>query len=240
MRRVTTPIADASSSSEEEILLEGTVVFASGVQAVLQDDTGGIRLAFQTALDLVPGDILVVTGSCIGGGFQVQGFEKTDTGPLPAQESTLQNAKEAVRVLVRGVVLGSNTVSQGTCSYTLVGTKPDGLSTGDRVDIWGVILDGRDIGTVVFPDAELKIFVTASAEIRAQRRYDELTAKGEQCNYDDILKNVKERDYIDSHREISPLTQAKDAIVLDNSNMTINEQQEWLLKLTKEAVSASE
>ena len=104
----------------------------------------------------------------------------------------------------------------------------------------GVILDGRDIGTVVFPDAELKIFVTASAEIRAQRRYDELTAKGETCNYDDILKNVQERDYIDSHREISPLTQAPDAIVLDNSNMTIQEQQEWLLKLTKEAVSASE
>ena len=104
----------------------------------------------------------------------------------------------------------------------------------------GVILDGRDIGTVVFPDAELKVFVTASAEIRAQRRYDELTAKGEQCNYDEILKNVLERDYIDSHREISPLTKAEDAIVLDNSNMTIAEQQEWLLKLTKEAVSASE
>ena len=104
----------------------------------------------------------------------------------------------------------------------------------------GVILDGRDIGTVVFPDAELKIFVTASAEIRAQRRYDELTAKGEEYNYDDILKNVQERDYIDSHREISPLKQAEDAIVLDNSNMTIDEQQEWLLKLTKEVVSASE
>ena len=104
----------------------------------------------------------------------------------------------------------------------------------------GVILDGRDIGTVVFPDAELKVFVTASAEIRAQRRYDELTAKGETCNYDEILKNVQERDYIDSHREISPLTKAEDAIVLDNSNMTIAEQQEWLLKLTREAVSASE
>ncbi len=104
----------------------------------------------------------------------------------------------------------------------------------------GVILDGRDIGTVVFPDAELKIFVTASAEIRAQRRYDELTAKGEQCNYDEILKNVQERDYIDSHREISPLTRAEDAIVLDNSNMTIPEQQAWLLKLTKEVASASE
>lgn len=104
----------------------------------------------------------------------------------------------------------------------------------------GVILDGRDIGTVVFPDAELKIFVTASAEIRAKRRYDELTAKGEPCSYDDILKNVLERDYIDSHREISPLTKAEDAIVLDNSQMTIEEQQEWLLKLTKEVVSASE
>lgn len=104
----------------------------------------------------------------------------------------------------------------------------------------GVILDGRDIGTVVFPDAELKIFVTASAEIRAQRRFDELTAKGEECSYEEILANVKERDYIDSHREISPLTQAEDAIVLDNSNMTIAEQQEWLLKLTKEVASASE
>ena len=89
----------------------------------------------------------------------------------------------------------------------------------------GVILDGRDIGTVVFPDAELKIFVTA---------------KGEKVRYEDILKNVRERDYIDSHREIAPLTKAADAIVLDNSNLTIPEQQEWLLKLTREAVSASE
>lgn len=104
----------------------------------------------------------------------------------------------------------------------------------------GVILDGRDIGTVVFPDAELKIFVTASDEVRAKRRYDELTAKGEVCDMEDILKNVRERDYIDSHREISPLRQAEDAIVLDNSDMTIEEQKAWLLKLTKEAVSASE
>lgn len=106
--------------------------------------------------------------------------------------------------------------------------------------IGGVILDGRDIGTVVFPNAELKIFVTASAEIRAQRRYDELKAKGEEVNFDDILKNVQERDYIDTHREISPLAQAEDAVVLDNSNMTIPEQKAWLLKLTQEAVSASE
>lgn len=104
----------------------------------------------------------------------------------------------------------------------------------------GVILDGRDIGTVVFPNAELKIFVTASPEIRAKRRYDELTAKGQTVDYQEILRNVQERDYIDSHREISPLTQAPDAIVLDNSDMTIPQQQAWLLKLTKEAVSASE
>ena len=94
----------------------------------------------------------------------------------------------------------------------------------------GVIMDGRDIGTVVFPDAELKVFVTASADVRAKRRYDELRAKGEACNYDEILANVIERDRIDSTRAISPLRQAEDAIVLDNSNMTIPEQKAWLLE----------
>ncbi len=93
----------------------------------------------------------------------------------------------------------------------------------------GIIMDGRDIGTVVFPDAELKIFVTASAEVRAQRRYDELKAKGMPADFDDILKNVKERDYIDSHRETSPLRKADDALELDNSNMTIEEQKTWLM-----------
>ena len=92
----------------------------------------------------------------------------------------------------------------------------------------GIVMDGRDIGTVVFPHAELKIFVTASAEVRAQRRYDELQAKGMPANFDDILKNVQERDYIDSHRATSPLRQADDAIVLDNSRMTIAEQKAWL------------
>ena len=93
----------------------------------------------------------------------------------------------------------------------------------------GIVMDGRDIGTVVFPDAELKIFVTASAEVRAQRRYDELKAKGQEVDYDDILKNVQERDYIDSHREVAPLRQAEDAVLLDNSDMTIAEQQQWLM-----------
>lgn len=93
----------------------------------------------------------------------------------------------------------------------------------------GIVMDGRDIGTVVFPDAELKIFVTASAEVRAQRRYDELKAKGQEASYDDILKNVQERDYIDSHREVAPLRQADDALLLDNSNLTIAQQKEWLM-----------
>lgn len=96
----------------------------------------------------------------------------------------------------------------------------------------GVVMDGRDIGTTVFPDAELKLFVTASAEVRAQRRYDELQQKGMPADYDEILKNVKERDYIDSHRAVSPLRQADDAILLDNSNMTILEQQQWLINAT--------
>ena len=99
----------------------------------------------------------------------------------------------------------------------------------------GVVMDGRDIGTTVFPDAELKIFVTASAQVRAQRRFVELKAKGMPADFDDILKNVEERDYIDSHREVSPLRQADDAILLDNSNMTIPEQKEWLLAKFKEA-----
>ena len=99
----------------------------------------------------------------------------------------------------------------------------------------GIVMDGRDIGTVVFPHAELKIFVTASAEVRAQRRYDELKEKGMAADYDDILKNVQERDYIDSHREMSPLRQADDALLLDNSHLTIAEQDEWLMQRFREA-----
>lgn len=101
----------------------------------------------------------------------------------------------------------------------------------------GVVMDGRDIGTVVFPDAELKIFVTASAQVRAQRRFDELKAKGLPANYDDILKNVQERDYIDSHREVSPLRKAPDAIELDNSQLTIDQQQAWLLQQYQRAAA---
>ena len=92
----------------------------------------------------------------------------------------------------------------------------------------GIVMDGRDIGTVVFPDAELKIFVTATPEIRAQRRYDELKAKGEEASFDEILENVKQRDYIDQNRDVSPLRKASDALLLDNSHLSISQQKEWL------------
>lgn len=101
----------------------------------------------------------------------------------------------------------------------------------------GIVMDGRDIGTTVFPDAELKIFVTASAEVRAERRYKELLDKGENANYEDILANVKERDYMDSHRTVSPLRMADDAVLLDNSYMTIEEQNQWLLAKVNETLS---
>ena len=100
----------------------------------------------------------------------------------------------------------------------------------------GIVMDGRDIGTTVFPEAELKVFVTASAEVRAQRRYDELKEKGMPANFDDILKNVQERDYIDSHREVSPLRKAADAIELDNSHMTIAEQNDWLMRQVQQRI----
>lgn len=100
----------------------------------------------------------------------------------------------------------------------------------------GIVMDGRDIGTVVFPDAELKIFMTASPEIRAQRRFDELKAKGLSVDFDEILKNVKERDLIDSTREVSPLRKADDAVVLDNSYLTREEQLEWAVKKVNEII----
>ena len=94
----------------------------------------------------------------------------------------------------------------------------------------GIVMDGRDIGTTVFPDAEMKIFVTASAEVRAQRRYDEIIARGDDADYNEILENVQQRDHIDQTREVSPLRKADDALLLDNSNMTREEQELWLIE----------
>ena len=99
----------------------------------------------------------------------------------------------------------------------------------------GIVMDGRDIGTTVFPDAELKVFVTAAPEVRAKRRYDELRAKGQQADYEGILANVKQRDDIDQHRAVSPLRRADDALLLDNSHLTIAEQKAWLLEQYKRA-----
>lgn len=101
----------------------------------------------------------------------------------------------------------------------------------------GVVMDGRDIGTTVFPDAELKVFVTAAPEVRAQRRFDELKAKGMEANYDEILKNVEQRDHIDTHRAVSPLRKADDAVVLDNSRMTRDEQNAFLLSLVNKRMA---
>lgn len=95
----------------------------------------------------------------------------------------------------------------------------------------GVVMDGRDIGTVVFPDAELKLFMIASAEKRAKRRFDELTERGDDVTYSDVLKNVEDRDYLDSHREDSPLRKAEDAIEIDNSNLDLKTQFERVLQL---------
>lgn len=104
----------------------------------------------------------------------------------------------------------------------------------------GIVMDGRDIGTVVFPDAELKIFVTASAEIRAQRRYNELKTKGREASFEEILANVKERDHIDRNRAVSPLRQAEDALLLDNSRLSIEEQKQWLREQFEKRLQESE
>lgn len=103
----------------------------------------------------------------------------------------------------------------------------------------GIVMDGRDIGTVVFPEAELKVFVTATPEVRARRRYEELLAKGQPAAYEDILRNVQERDYIDSHRAVAPLRQAPDALVLDNSALTLEQQRQWLIDRFEERVAWS-
>ena len=100
----------------------------------------------------------------------------------------------------------------------------------------GIVMDGRDIGTTVFPNAELKIFFTASPQIRAQRRYAELLAKGQQTTKEEVLKNLEERDFVDSHREVSPLRQAEDAVVIDNTNLSPSEQLAMLLALYQERI----
>lgn len=132
-----------------------------------------------------------------------------------------------VEDLIRGIEVSQNVSAISTLAFVREHLVEQQREMGDK---GGIVMDGRDIGTVVFPHAHLKIFMTASATIRAQRRYDELTAKGENVSFDEILDNVKQRDHIDSTRDVSPLKQADDALVLDNSNLTKDEQLEWIVE----------
>lgn len=148
---------------------------------------------------------------------------------IKKQNVTFLNG-ENVEDQIRGLEVSQNVSKVSTLPFVrkhLVALQQEMGKDG------GIVMDGRDIGTVVFPSADLKIFMTASPEIRAQRRFDELKAKGENISITDILDNVKQRDHIDSTREMSPLKQADDAIVLDNSNLTKNEQLDWIIDKLK-------
>lgn len=127
---------------------------------------------------------------------------------------------------IRGMKVSSQVSPISALSYVraYVDERLHLLSSGGRV-----VMDGRDIGTTVFPHAELKIFMTARDEVRAKRRFDEMLAKGGNPVYEEVLANLKERDYIDSHRSVSPLRQADDAFVLDNSDMTMKEELSWIM-----------
>lgn len=144
-----------------------------------------------------------------------------------------ENVEQQIRTMeVSGLVSKVSTIPE--VRYQLV--KQQHQMGKDK----GVVMDGRDIGTVVFPNAELKLFMTASAQVRAQRRYDELIGRGDEVNFEDVLKNVKERDYIDSHRENSPLMKAEDAIEIDNSHLTLDAQFDKIMNLVSMALEDNE
>lgn len=164
-----------------------------------------------------------------GGKVQVA-FVFNPTSRLP--EPSLNG--EVVEAYIRGIDVSSRVSIIAALPFVRAALTLQQQKMGKE---GGVVMDGRDIGTVVFPHAELKVFVTARAEVRAQRRYDELLAKGQQAAYEDILKNVRERDYLDSHRAVAPLKQADDALLLDNSDLTREEQSQWLLRKAHEAMA---
>ncbi|MCI7780130.1 MAG: (d)CMP kinase [Bacteroidales bacterium] len=141
---------------------------------------------------------------------------------------------EVVETYIRGIEVSSRVSIIAALPFVRAALTLQQQKMGEE---GGIVMDGRDIGTVVFPHAELKVFVTASAEVRAQRRYDELLGKGQAASYDEILRNVQERDYIDSHRAVAPLRQADDALLLDNSDLTREEQSRWLLERAREAMA---
>ena len=141
---------------------------------------------------------------------------------------------EVVESYIRGIEVSSRVSIIAALPFVRAALTLQQQKMGEE---GGIVMDGRDIGTVVFPHAELKVFVTASAEVRARRRYDELLGKGQEASYDEILRNVQERDYIDSHRAVAPLRQADDALLLDNSDLTREEQSRWLLERAREAMA---
>ena len=143
-------------------------------------------------------------------------------------KTLLYSGSRCIESLIRTMEVSSlvSPVSAIAFVRVWVDDRLHAFSKGGRV-----IMDGRDIGTTVFPNAEVKIFMTAAPEVRAQRRYDELVAKGQPSSLEEVLKNLQERDYIDSHRETSPLRQAEDAFVLDNTHMTLHEELVWMLGL---------
>ena len=164
-----------------------------------------------------------------GGKIQV-GFVLNPESRMP--EPCLNG--EVVETYIRGIEVSSRVSIIAALPFVRAALTLQQQKMGEE---GGIVMDGRDIGTVVFPHAELKVFVTASAEVRARRRYDELLGKGQAASYDEILRNVQERDYIDSHRAVAPLRQADDALLLDNSNLTREEQSHWLLERAREAMA---
>ena len=149
-----------------------------------------------------------------------------ETNPEGQQETYLNG--ENVEKEIRSLQIGNGASRVSTIGFVRRELVRQQQEMGKKK---GVVMDGRDIGTVVFPDAELKIFLTASPEVRAQRRFDEMKAKGENPIFDEVLANVKERDLRDTTRDESPLRKADDAIELDNSHITIEEQLQWALDL---------
>ena len=166
-----------------------------------------------------------------------------DTINVPELEKGLENLD--LRFSAEGTCIGERCIENEIRSLAVAGkvspiaTVPEVRNYVDKkLREFGrkkrIVMDGRDIGTTVFPDAELKIFMTADPLIRAQRRADEMKAKGMEADLNEVLKNLRERDYIDSHRETSPLTQAPDAVVLDNSHISMNDQLEWIKDIISE------
>lgn len=146
------------------------------------------------------------------------------------QGGALYSGERCIESEIRGMKVSSQVSPIATVPY--IRSWVDGLLHFLASD-GGVIMDGRDIGTTVFPNAQIKLFMVASESVRARRRFDEMKVKGAEPVYEDVLANLKERDYIDSHREASPLSRAEDAFLLDNSDMTLKEEIEWVKGLIR-------